>query len=251
MTEQTRPILFLEKMYPESAAGGFSHRDCTVSFYARVDALLEPHMTMLNLGAGRGANIEEDTSTYRRRLQTFKARAARVIGVDLDPVVFDNPDLHDAHLIKIGEPYPLADESIDLIVSDHVLEHVTNPVEFAAEVHRVLKPGGWFCARTPVKWGYIGLCARLVPNSLHVRVLEKLQPERKAEDVFPVVYRMNSLTALKRVFQPAEWRNFTYGFNGDPGYHANSQILFKLIETWCWLMPRALGAKFHVFLQKK
>lgn len=242
---------FEEKMYADSLAGGFSHRDCTVWFYTRIDALLEPHLQMLNLGAGRGANIAEDGSAFRRKLQTFRGRIAHIVGLDLDPAVMENPDLDEAHVIRIGERYPLLDHSVDIIISDHVLEHVANPREFAEEIDRVLKPGGWFCARTPVKWGYIGIGARAVPNALHVRFVEKLQPGRKAEDVFPVVYRMNSLTALSKAFPADKWRHYTYGFNGDPGYHANSRILFKLVELWGWLMPRHLGAKFHVFLQKK
>lgn len=246
-----RELSFEEKMYPESGAGGYSHRDCTVAFYTRIDALIEPDMRLLNLGAGRGMFMFEDPSPFRRKLQTFKGRVAHVVGLDLDPVVIENPDLDEAHVIEIGKPYPVADGSVDIIVCDHVLEHVANPKEFAAEIERVLKPGGWFCARTPVKWGYVGIGARAVPNSLHVRFLARLQPERKAEDVFPVVYCMNSVTALKKAFPEARWKHFTYGFNGDPGYHANSRVLFKLVETWGWLMPNHLAAKFHVFVQKR
>jgi len=251
MTDMAATRAFEAKMYPENEAGGFSRRCCTVAFYSRINALLDPSMVILNLGAGRGANIAEDSSTYRQKLQTFRGRVARVIGLDLDPVVLENPDLDEAHVIEIGKPYPVADESIDLIISDHVLEHVANPAEFAAEIDRVLKPGGWFLARTPTRWGYVGLGARLVPNSLHTRFLEKLQPERKAEDVFPVVYRMNTLGALRKVFPPARWHHYTYGFNGDPGYHANRRVLFRLVEMWGWLMPRWLSAKFHVVLRKK
>jgi len=36
----------------------------------------------------------------------------------------------------------LADDSCDLVVAGHVLEHVAAPVELAAELLRVLKPGG-------------------------------------------------------------------------------------------------------------
>jgi SAM-dependent methyltransferase len=44
------------------------------------------------------------------------------------------------------EPYPLPDESFDLIVAIAVLEHVTNVRLFASEVKRMLKPGGYFYA---------------------------------------------------------------------------------------------------------
>lgn len=237
-------------MYPETYAGAFCHRDCTVAFYTRIDALIDPSMTILNLGAGRGAAFSTDPSPYRRKVQAFKGRVKRVIGLDLDPVVLQNPDLDEAHIIEANGAYPLADQSIDLVICDNVLEHVENPTRFAAEIERVLRPGGWFCARTPVKWGYIGLGARLVPNALHVRLLRYLQPHRKAEDVFPTVYRMNTMPALRGAFPPSRWRNCTYGHNGVPSYHGNIPILFKMVEAWCWLMPRSLSAKYHVFMQK-
>lgn len=238
-------------MYSESAAGNYSHRDCTVAFYTRIDALLDPSMTVLNIGAGRGANILEDFSPYRRKVQQFKGRVKKIIGIDVDPAVKENADLHEAHVVSPQDIYPLADASVDIAISDHVLEHVEFPKDFADEIARVLKPGGWFCARTPVKWGYIGLGARTFPNSRHVAMLEKLQPGRKAEDVFPVFYRMNTKGDLEKAFPEDRWLNCTYGYNGAPGYHANRKFLFRLIEIWCWLMPRSFSAKYHVFMQKK
>lgn len=237
-------------VYRETAAGGYSSRDCTVAFYTRIDALLDKSFVVLNVGAGRGANITRDFSSYRRKVQTFKGRATRVIGIDVDDAVKENPDLDEAHVFKIGDRYPIEDASVDLIVCDHVLEHVADPEHFAKEVKRVLKPGGWFCGRTPTKWGYIGLGARAVPNAMHTRLLAGLQPQRKAEDVFPTVYRLNTFRALDRHFTHDDWLNCTYGYNGVPSYHGNRLLLFRLVELWCWLMPKPLSAKLHVFLQK-
>jgi|GEM_PF-2419513 len=44
----------------------------------------------------------------------------------------------------VGEAIPLASETVDLIVSLQVLEHVQNPLEVIKESFRVLKPGGYF-----------------------------------------------------------------------------------------------------------
>jgi SAM-dependent methyltransferase len=238
------------RLYPECAAGLYSHRDCTVAFYTRIDSLLKAESVLLNVGAGRGANILMDISPYRRAIQTFRGSVARVIGIDLDTAVLENPDLDEIHVVAAGAPWPLENESVDIIVCDHVLEHVEDPRSFVDEVHRVLRPGGWFCARTPTKWGYIGLAARSVPNALHRRVLQVMQPHRKPEDVFPTTYRMNTFGALWRHFPAAKWSHHSYGYNGVPSYHANSQILFRLIEFWCWLMPGFLSAKIHVFIRK-
>ncbi len=49
-----------------------------------------------------------------------------------------------AILSAVGEAIPLASESIDVIVSHQVLEHVQNPRQVLEEAFRVLKPGGYF-----------------------------------------------------------------------------------------------------------
>lgn len=38
--------------FPEVGAGGFTSLDGTIEFYTRINALLAPHMTLLNFGGG-------------------------------------------------------------------------------------------------------------------------------------------------------------------------------------------------------
>lgn len=45
--------------------------------------------------------------------------------------------LHDLNFV----PWPLSDGRFDLIVAEHILEHMTDPIAFLKEIHRVSRPG--------------------------------------------------------------------------------------------------------------
>src|SRR5215217_7904944 len=125
----------LATLYPEVQAGGFSRLDGTISFYARINALLGelgPAAVVLDYGAGRGAFLE-DPVPFRRDLRRLQGKCERVVGVDVDDVVLGNPALDEAHVVRFGERLPLDDASIDLVVTDHTLEHVTDPAWVASE----------------------------------------------------------------------------------------------------------------------
>jgi SAM-dependent methyltransferase len=49
---------------------------------------------------------------------------------------------------------PFADNSIDCVISNAVLEHVTAPDDFVAEAYRVLKPGGEIITGVPFIQGF-------------------------------------------------------------------------------------------------
>lgn len=239
------------RFYPEIGAGGYSRVDGSVEFYTRIRALLDPQMRVLDFGAGRGWAVVDDPNRLRRRLANLKGACARVVGIDVDPAVRANPGLDEAVVIEPGDPLPFGSASFDLIVSDHVFEHLDDPVATASELDRVLKPAGWICARTPNRSGYIAIGARLVPNGLHARVLRRLQPGRQALDVFPTRYRLNTRAALRRHFPLDRYRHCTYGFNAEPTYVGRADALWLLLWTWLRLAPETLCATWFVFLQKQ
>lgn len=54
------------------------------------------------------------------------------------------------HKIEIGK-IPFADAVFDVVISNQVFEHVSDPWPCVQEIHRVLKPGGAFLALFPVR----------------------------------------------------------------------------------------------------
>lgn len=147
-----------------------------------MNALLGESSEVLDFGAGRGLWATEPLPALHKRLRASHERVAAVHGVDVDPVVLDNPTLASAQVITPGEARSFPDTTSDLVLADLVLEHVAaqDAEGVAAELLRVLKHGGWLVA-VPQQVGSNGLGARAVPNELHTRVLRRLQPSRKAE----------------------------------------------------------------------
>lgn len=239
-------------LYPEVGAGGFSRVDGTVEFYGRVRSLLRPDMVVLDFGAGRGVGPQEDPVTYRRELQVHRGHVATVIGADVDPVVKENPVLDEAIVLDgVSAALPLADASVDLVVSDFTFEHLDDPAHTAGELDRVLRPGGWLCARTPNKWGYIGVGARLVPNSFHTRFLRRLQPDRKAVDVFPTRYRCNTRADVRRFFPPDRFDDFSYRHESEPLYAGSSPVAQRAQRAVLAMAPNALASMLMIFLRKR
>jgi SAM-dependent methyltransferase len=237
------------RFYPEMAAGGFARDDGTVQFYSRVAALLQAHFQVLDFGAGRGEPLVDDPVEYRRRLMNIRGRVAHVAGCDVDPAVAEHPGLDSAALIGADGRLPYKDGHFDLIVSRYVFEHLPNPALSAAELTRVLKPGGWICAVTPNATGYVALGSRLVNNSLHARWLRRLQPGRREEDVFPTYYRLNSERALRQHFGAA----FDIHCYRDPGgvtYHFGSPVVFALLLALHRVLPTFLQNAMYIFMRK-
>lgn len=239
----------LSKLYPEIRAGGFTHVDQVWLFFLRVNALLSPTMTVLDFGAGRGEAIQSATGLLRE-LQSFKGRCAHLYGADVDPAVLGNPTV-DTPLLIENERIPLPDGSVDLIVSSATFEHIADPEGVARELERVLKPGGWLCAWTPSKFGYVALGAQLVPNRLHAAAVSKLGDRRGEQDVFPTVYRLNTKAAVRKHFPRSRFLDCSYYLGGSPTYHAGISMLARFWRLYNGVVPGPLKKNLHVFLQKR
>lgn len=207
-------------------------------------------MEILDFGAGRGL-LAEHRLPYIRQITNFKGRVRKVVGVDVDPIVTTNPTL-DVGLPFDGDRIACEDESFDLIYSDHVFEHIPDPVVTATELFRVLKPGGWLCVRTPHLYSVLVLGSKLVPNRKHAEMLTKVQPGgRKALDVFPTHYRLNSMRAIKNYFPADRWANHSYTWNPEPAYNFGSAPLTRILSVFQYIKKPFLGGEvLLVFLRK-
>lgn len=233
--------------FPETRFGGFTEVDVTIAFYNRVNALINPSDVVIDFGCGEGACLR-DSVPLRRNLRVLRGKAARVIGLDVDaPAAARNRAIDEFHPLEPGAPWPVGDASADLILSDCVLEHLPDPEAFFSEARRILKPGtGLLCIRTPNVWSYVGVASRLAPNRLHASILKKAQPYR-IEDVFPTVYRCNTLSKMRAMMKRYGFDAVVYGAESEPGYLEFSKIAYGLGVLHRKLAPSLLRPVIFAF----
>jgi SAM-dependent methyltransferase len=237
-----------ETFYPESRFGGFSDVDGTLAFYQRVNALLQPGFVVLDLGCGRGA-YANDPLPLRRELRNLKGKVKKVIGLDVDPAAAVNPFIDEFQLLD-GPRWPLEDRSLDLLLSDHVLEHLAEPEAFFSEACRLLRPAGYLCLRTTNAWSYVALASRLVPNRMHGQVLDKVKDGQNPADVFPTFYRCNSLPKIRNHLKKYGFDGVAYGFGPEPSYLSFSRLAYWLGIVYGRLAPRLFQPVIFVFARR-
>lgn len=171
--------------------------DSLLTFLTTAQALAARACEVVDVGCGRGAGVTGSQSGHS--WQDLRGENRKVIGIDVDPAAAVNPVIDEFRLIGGDGLWPIGDASVDLVVCDWVLEHIEDPGLFVRELGRVLRPGGFFVARTVNRHGLLGVGARLVPEGLHERLLGRLQPGREQRDIFPTHHRMNTERSLVRL----------------------------------------------------
>jgi SAM-dependent methyltransferase len=204
---------------------------------------LAPGKTLLDAGCGHGAPV----------LRKFVGAAKELIGIDL--VDFDQPVSGVTLLKRNLANTQLPDESVDVIMSRSVMEHIADPVATYREMSRLLRPSGHFIFLTANMWDYASIIAKVVPNRYHPWIVARTQG-RDERDTFPVQYKTNTRRAVMRYASGAGLDVMSFDYLGQyPAYFLFSGPLFllatgyeKLINRYSTL--RCLKGWILVVLQK-
>jgi len=177
---------------------------------------LSPEAVVLDAGAGRGVRYPYD----------YKERVGRLIGVDVDPNIFDNRIVHDAVRGDLAH-LPFRGATFDTVFSKYVFEHLTEPLATMRELRRVTRSGGHLVIHTPNRYHYVALGAMITPRRFHTWFSR--QRGREEVDTFPTVYKANDRRTLERLATRS-------------GYRIEEILLLEPRPTYLFFHPLAYRA---------
>lgn len=197
--------------------------------------LLSPHSIVCHFGAGRDSlKIGESLGEVR------------LISIDIDrDGLIQNENAY--RVLADGMFLPFGDQVFDVIMADHVFEHLRDPATILEEAARCLKPGGAFVFLCPNKYSYIARLASLTPHWFHV-MFKKAAMNVEETDTFPTYYRLNTIKAIGQISGQA---GFQVGpiktFVGWPTYWEFSNALHCLFVLFHKILE-LLPSRWHITL---
>jgi 2-polyprenyl-3-methyl-5-hydroxy-6-metoxy-1,4-benzoquinol methylase len=200
----------------------YSGRKWSRTFYAeRIRKHATPGGRLLDAGCGRYLEFSSELSDD-----------LQVVGIDLEKQ-FETHNQRSPFAVRGDlERLPFPDGCFDTVISRSVVEHLAEPEQVFQEFARVLKPGGKVIISTPNKLDYVSLIAMLTPYMFHRVAVSRIVGVAE-HDVFPTLYRANTLCSLSRALSRAGLqRQELSPITHYPVYLMFSPVLFRMGVLW-------------------
>lgn len=156
---------------------------------------LHPGVRWLDAGCGSRL-LEDDLDSLEDWLVD---QCAMILGMDV--LLGGHRNIR---LLVQGSLYalPFANNSLDLITCNMVVEHLKNPARALAEIARCLGPGGAVVINTPnlLNYGVMAnaILSKVVAEKWRLRLVHA-SDRREPKDIFPAHYRANTMGRLTRL----------------------------------------------------
>jgi SAM-dependent methyltransferase len=168
----------------------FERYDADVT--AAIDALPADAL-IVDLGGGRNCRFADAVRPGQRLV---------IVDVSEEELAA-NTSGYEIVLGDVTQSLPFDDGEVDLLFSRTVLEHVGDVEAAAANVARVMRPGGRTIHLVPGRYALFAIAARSLRFDVARRLLHVLQPATRGVVEFDVVYDRTHPGGLERTFRSA------------------------------------------------
>jgi ubiquinone/menaquinone biosynthesis C-methylase UbiE len=166
------------------------------------EPLAEDYALAVARAMNASAGLVVDIGGGRRCLFAKHRRsAATIVAVDISSEELSHNEDVDRRIVADATKLPFASDSVDVVCSRSVVEHLPDVDRFLAEAHRVLRPGGLAVSFFPSKNAPYALIKRALPHSVGRRLMHLVKPYTKDFLGFPTYYQRCTLRAMKRALR--------------------------------------------------
>lgn len=204
-------------------------------------------LSVLELGCGIGYQSAMLASISKSVVATDlpnESVADHAPGMDAAAKLHQQLKIDNVTLIPCSaEELPFDNDSMDMVFSSHVLEHIPNQKNALEEIYRVLKPGGYHVCIVPVRfeklYAFISFYSYLIKASL-IRFKKTFNKSTSNDSI-------DSITLDKKDKSPSILRSFPF-----PPAHGYSNHFLKEWKEWgCgnWRRKIRMNNKFRILHQ--
>lgn len=145
-------------------------------------------LKMINLGAAKSTVIEKEL--IKENVEFICDRT------DIQDCNISEPYVEKSYICPLENMQVVPSENYDVAFANFVLEHVSDPYKSAAEMARILKPGGQLILSLSNPRAPEFILAKLTPTKFH-----QLFREEDHDEAYPVKYSYKSVKNLISIFE--------------------------------------------------
>lgn len=211
----------------------------------------KPDITILDIGTGTGFPLLEIASRFGANCKCYGVdiwtNAIARVSEKVKNYGLDNVEMIETSAAEI----PLADNSIDLIVSNLGINNFDNPPAVFTECHRLLKPGGRLALTTNL-YGHWQEFYHVFEDTLMQLDMHELLPELKGQQL-----RRGTTDSTKTMFEQSGFRvtkeikdSFEMKFVDGSAFLNHHFVKLGWLGSWTSLVPEVHHEKVFDLLEK-
>ena len=215
----------IAKIFPNTKHSWYKH------YREEVRRNLADNISVLDIGGGKRCAFADECREHT---------GVKIIALDVsaEELAFNN-DADEKIVFDLTscKRVPLEDESVDMVTSSSVLEHLNDLESAVKEVSRIIKPGGKFISVFPCKFALFAIINQLIPGWLARKIVFAVFPGREKIGIFRAYYDRCYYPALKNLLSRNGFSNVDFMFDYNQAGYFAFFVPFGLIALlWDCLM---------------